>query len=45
MATKSSKKKMSEPMPADLVPDAIDLNVGDVEVLSDEELTPEALAR
>jgi RNA polymerase primary sigma factor len=45
MATKSSKKKMSEPMPADLVPDVIDLNVGDVEVLSDEELTPEALAR
>jgi RNA polymerase primary sigma factor len=50
MATKSSKKKMSEPMPADLVPDGIDLNandlhVGDIEVLSDDELTPEALAK
>lgn len=32
-------------MPADLVPDVMDLNVGEVEVLSDDELTPEALAR
>ncbi len=45
MATKSSKKKMSEPMPADLAPEAVDLNANDVEVLSDDELTPEALAR
>jgi RNA polymerase primary sigma factor len=45
MATKSSKKKMSEPMPADLVPDSIEMAAGDVEVLSDDELTPEALAR
>jgi RNA polymerase sigma factor (RpoD-like family) len=45
MATKSSKKKMSEPMPADLVPDGIDLTAGDIEVLSDDELTPEALAK
>ena len=36
---------MSEPMPADLAPEAVDLNADDVEVLSDDELTPEALAR
>lgn len=32
-------------MPADLAPEAVDLNANDVEVLSDDELTPEALAR
>lgn len=32
-------------MPADLAPEAVDLNADDVEVLSDDELTPEALAR
>ena len=36
---------MSEPMPADLAPEAVDLDANDVEVLSDDELTPEALAR
>lgn len=32
-------------MPADLAPEAVDLDANDVEVLSDDELTPEALAR
>ncbi len=32
-------------MPADLAPEAVDLDADDVEVLSDDELTPEALAR
>lgn len=45
MATKSSKKKTDPNEAIDAVlPDDVNL-VGDIEVLSDDELTPEALAR